>query len=472
MNAPTGKLFVDAVTTFAIDGVEVGQAKTQSHGHLHAQLEPPVNLVGTRKLDIVVRHPQIEAFRTSVDVEIVRPGEAAAWPEATSRRSEGARTTEEEWEGELRVRLLPTNGELPRGLSSVAYLLLTDAEGKPVQGAIKFEKVEGMLDGELAREYRTDALGLAQIELTPVTSLKIEVAATDADGPPEAADSAPRTGEGSLWVDAVVSQFSMRPTQSLAVPGLPVEALVSSLHRSGGVLVDLYESGRWVAADAYGIAPNVSGVRAVVPEDVRADVVRMQVYQDLFEQGTAWDVRWFARAPSQAPSQCSAALGRVLAVLASNDSTVKSWAASVLAEGVATDPARAAGRCSLWLEAALRAMPVHFEPSPILVNSQQTDRDELDAWREQMQSKLIVATTLVLVVGFLFILLLVLQGVQRSQRHAALIREVEIETASDSQLTDAPSFDVEKWLVALRSAIVILTIFTFGAALIMLLGWL
>ena len=238
MNAPTGKLFVDAVTTFAIDGVEVGQAKTQSHGHLHAQLEPPVNLVGTRKLDIVVRHPQIEAFRTSVDVEIVRPGEAAAWPEATSRRSEGARTTEEEWEGELRVRLLPTNGELPRGLSSVAYLLLTDAEGKPVQGAIKFEKVEGMLDGELAREYRTDALGLAQIELTPVTSLKIEVAATDADGPPEAADSAPRTGEGSLWVDAVVSQFSMRPTQSLAVPGLPVEALVSSLHRSGGVLVD------------------------------------------------------------------------------------------------------------------------------------------------------------------------------------------------------------------------------------------
>src|SRR5690606_25616155 len=113
------------------------------------------------------------------------------------------------------------------------------------------------------------------------------------------------------------------------------------------------------------------------------------------------------------------------------------------------------------LEAALLAVPAHFEPAPILINSQRGDREKLAAWREQWQTQIIAATSAVLLIGFLFVILLVLQGTARAQRQRELLREVELETAEESELAEAPSFDAERWLVVLRAVIMILSIFTF-----------
>lgn len=467
LNAPTGNLFVGARTDFQIGSVDVGSAKTESHGHLHARIEPAATLVGRQTMRIAVSHPAVEAFTVDADVEVVSDGGSVKWPEATTRRSEGTSNHEEEWEGELRVRVLPTNGEIPRGLPTVAYLLLTDKEGRPVTGTIMLDKVEGMLAKEIPKGYRTDQLGLAKLDLEAATSLKLTVSATaPAKDKPEA-----RTGKGAVRIHTVPSQFSMRPTQLLAVPGQPVEAIVHSLHRSGGLLVDLYENERWAYADAFGIAPDQSGVRAIVPDDVSADLVRLQVYMDLFDPGSAWDSRWLARASTQAPDECPAAVERVLRQLAAKDAALQGWATAVLESGDVTDPLRAAGRCNLWLEAALLGVPQHFQPSPLLVNSQKDDRDDLDVWRKKMQAQLIVATAGALLAGFLFVLLLVLQGMQRAQEQARLIREVELETSTAEELARVPEFDVEKWLVVLRTIIIIASIFTFGASLLMLLSW-
>ncbi len=468
MNAPTGNLFVDAVTTFEVQGQQVGKATTEPNGHLHAKLEPAAGTTGRVPLRIKIEHAAFDPILIEKEVEVAE-ATTWTWPAATSRMAEGPSEPNDDWTGDLRVRMLPSNREIPRGLPSTSYLLLTDAEGRPVRGTIAIDKIEGMLEGDAPVAFQTDQLGLAPLELVPMTTMKWSITATQAG----AEGSEPvRTGTGSLRIETVPSQFSMRPTQLLAAPGQPVEAVVHSLHRSGGILVDLYHDGRWVDAAAFGMAPDQSGVRAIVPDGVeQGGVVRMQVYKDIFTSENAWDSRWLAVAPDQRPDRCTDAARNTFRLVADRDEKVGPWAKAVLEGGQLDDPRRAAGRCSRWLEAALLAVPQHFEPSPILVNSQKDDREELDVWRKRWQSQLLVATTSVLVIGFLFVLLLVLQGTARAQRQRALIEEVHLETATDDDLEEPQSFDAERWLVVIRSIIMVLAIFTFGASLLMLLSW-
>ncbi len=466
MNAPTGRLFVDATTRFLLGEELIGEAATASHGHLHATLEPDGVSPGPTDLHIEVDHPQIEEFAVDTPVAVVEAPEPMGWPQRTSRRTDDGHQADGEWEGKLRVEVVPTDGEVPRGLPTTLYLRLTDAEsGAPVRGTIAIEKVEGMSEGELPSTVRTDRLGLARVPMTPVTSQRWTLSA-QARGE----DGADLAGTGTVDIHTVASQFSLRMQQSIAVPGQPVDGIVRSLHRSGGMLVDLYDGNHWVYADAFGIAPKEFGVRVIVPDEPREELLRVQVYQDLFGAGKAWDSRWLVRGESASPDACPGALKTVLTALAEHDEPSRRWASNILESGLLDDPTRTA-RCDRWLEAALLAVPHHFEPSPLLVNTQADDREELDTWRQRVQGRLMVATGGVLFVGFAFVLLLVMQGMQRSRRHADALMEVELETIEDGEELSHQGFDVGKALVVMQVVIIVATLFTFGASILMLLSF-
>lgn len=484
MNAPTGNLFVGADTSFKIGEETIGKAETQPHGHLHVQLQPSHAAVGNQNLNLTVDHPLVEEFEVDVPVEVVAEQDSFQWPEATSRQTDEKRSREEEWEGELKVRVLPGDGELPRGLPSTIYLLLIDAEtGAPVQGTIALDKLEGMVDSELPKTFQTDELGLAKVTLTAVTSQRWTLTATASGTADEGDDKAGdkkeqgdkeegegRSGTGTVRIYTVASQFSFSPSRLIAVPGQPVEGLVHTLHRSGGILVDLYDGTRWAHADAFGISAKGAGVRSIVPTDVKSPLVRMQVYQDLFGAASAWDSRWLIVSDSAGPDACEPALRKLLNLHVVHNPDLADWASHAL-KSPALDATFRTGTCSAWLEAALLGVPHRFDPAPLLVNTQKEDREELEGWRKGVQAKLIIATSGVLFVGFAFVLLLVLRGMKRAQMHAQVIREVELETASEAELETPKPFDVDKWLVVLQTVIIIATIFTFGMSLLMLLSW-
>lgn len=460
MDVPTGRLYTNAKTTFAIGNTPIGSASTASHGHLHAELRPPASLAGPQKMTVTVTHPAIEEFRMDADIDVVAQPPPFVWPKATSRLVDEKKSTDAIWTGELRVMAIPPEGEIPRGLPAVAYFLLVDAAtNAPVRGTLQITKLEGMVEKALPTELTTDDLGLVKVSVTAATSLRFTIEASAGE----------RKGSGTVRLSTVPSQFSVAPTSLVAVPGQPLTAQVTTLHRSGGILVDLYDGERWAAADAFGVGPSGAGVRVTVPADARGPLVRLQVYQDLFDAGSAWDAQWLVVGPSAAPNSCPAALDKVLALLETNSERFAGWAKA--ARAIAQGPA-ASARCGHWLQASLLAVPPQFVPAPLLLNTQQGDREELEGWRDEVQRVLIVATALVLLIGFGIVMLLVLQGLARRQQQVDTVRELELELATDEDLASPlPRVDLDRWVLIVQTTIIVLTLFTFGASLLMLLTW-
>jgi len=471
MNAPTGRLFVGAHMRFAVDGARVGEGQTERHGYAHVDLQPTRAMVGEHDLHITFTPPDADPFEVDAPVD-VRPADDGRfeWPEATSRLEEGEdgpSVSDDEWSGALRVDVIPPDGELVRGLPNVVYLLLTDAKTHaPVEGTIAFAKIEGVLDSKLPAEVRTDALGLARLTVTPVGAQTWTVQAT-ADG------DDPATGEGPVRLTTVPAQFSLRMQSRLAIPGENVEGIVESLHRSGGMLVDLYDPDDWIGATAYGLSAGPSGLRLHIPRTPATKLYRVQVYQDLYDPQNAWDVAYLVRSDGAGTAACTKALDWVVARHAEQPGSFGQYASTLDRDRLG--PAHLPGsRCGKWLDAMLLAIPRHFDPPPMMVNSQKADREALEAWRADVQDELIGVTALVLFIGFAVVLLFVLRGVQRSRDHARMLREVDLELADDDAEEPEPPgrFDVEKILVATRATIIVLSLLTFCLALLMILSWL
>lgn len=461
MDAPTGRLYAHAKTTFRIGSTVVGEAETASHGYLHATLRPPASLAGDQKLSVEVDHPGVEELGAEVPTTINTGPERFVWPAGTTRVTDEKESVLAAWDGGLKVLMIPPDGQIARGLPSVAYLLLVDAETEaPVSGTLTVTKIEGMLEKAIPTTLTTDELGLVKLPVAAATSVRLTITATQGE----------RTGTGTVRLNTVPSQFSIDPHQLLAIPGQPYKANVSTLHRSGGILVDLYDGDRWANADAFGIGPQGAGVQVIVPQDVRGPIVAIQVYQDLFDAGTAWDSRWVAIAPSGSPAECRAAVGTVLALHETHSKLYAKWASH--AKSIpALDAQFKIGRCDHWLEAALLAIPHSFVPAPLLMNTQRDDRAELEAWRDGVQRKLMFATAGVLLVGFAYVLLLVLQGLRRREHQSQTMRELELETASADELAQPARIDLERLVLVVQTVIIVLTLFTFGASLLMLLSW-
>lgn len=457
LHSQNGQRLIGAHATWSINGATIGEGETRAGGYVHAALAP--SEATTSQLHVRVLDGAFDPIEVDADVVVAASAAPFAWPEGDSRLSD-EKPTSHPWEGALRVRVIPAGAEVPRGLQSTVYLLVTDAEThEPVQAEVAITKVEGLLEG-LARSAQTDTLGLARFELRAMSSARLTLTVTDT-----APDGTPRTTEGTVRIHSVASQYALQPQQLMVLRGKPVNATVQSLHRSGGLLADLYDGQHWVRAAAFGITADGAGVQLNAPDVLDAPLVRLQVYGDLFTAGNAWDSRWLVPSKGNGPLDCFDALHDVLRLHQSQNTELAGWASAALQ----VEDRSSTTRCAQQLEAALLAVPPEFVVPHARFNTRKAEQDELEAWRADVQTHMLAATVGVLLVGFFIVLLFVAQGLRRREQQAASLREVELESSDLDRLP--PKFDFDRLILVIQSLFVLFTLLTFGASLVMLMTW-
>ncbi|MEZ4458194.1 MAG: hypothetical protein R3E66_00420 [bacterium] len=461
MNAPTGQLFTGAETRFVLNPgpgqLIAGTGETQKHGYVHTTLDVSTVQAGPHKLEVDAKHPLIDEFVASTSVTVVPEPTTRPWEIATSRQSRGPEVLSKEkssdWKGDLTVEPIGPNRELARGLKNLVTLRVVDGEGLPVQAKVTFIKLEGPTEGELPKELTTDEFGLATLQAQPIDSMRWTLRADEVAEPH-------RSGEGSILFSSVASQFSLEMVKNFLAPGESVEGKVTTLHRSGGLMVDLYGGQRWVFADAYGITPNGAGLRVEAPTSVKPKLWRVQVYDDVFSPGNAWDAQWLAVSTD---GTCRSAIDPTLTLLAATPRHAR-FVEGVRKVMVAGKPLSEI-QCNDLLGALLRGFPPHFDEPTLLVNSKAGEEQDLEIWKEQVKRWLHVLIAIALLVAFSVVMVFVAQGVATSQRQQRAIELADLET-------DGDGFDTSKWdriAHVGRAVLFIGTIFLFGAGLLMVL---
>lgn len=462
MNAPTGRLFTSADTTFILDPgsnqVVVGTGRSQKHGYVHTTLDASTAAPGEHVLELRARHSGFDDFVTSTKIEVVAEPRAKPWEQPTSRIStspgqKAERDPKSDWTGDLRVEPMDELGQIARGLDNRITLRVVDREGLPVQAHILFTKLEGPVDGPIPHELQSNAYGLVSLDVKPIGSVRWTMKATeDAD--------AKREGEGSLTLTSVTSQFSLRMMKPFLTPGESVDGKVTTLHRSGGLMVDLFAGERWVFADAYAISPDGAGLRAVAPASVRPNLWRVQVYEDVFAPGNAWDSQWLAVSPD---GQCRSAIDTTLSLLGTlprHTRFVEGVRHVMVAGKPLSEP-----ECNELLDALLRGFPPHFQESTLLINSKADDEKDLAEWKSEVKGWLHILIAIALLIAFAVVMVFVAQGVATSNRQQRAIELADVGMDGDS-LKPSPW---ERMAHIGRAVIFIGTLVLFGAGLLMVL---
>ena len=461
MNAPTGQLFTGATTRFVLNPgpgqLIAGTGETEKHGYVHTTLDVSTIKAGEHTLEVDATHPLIEEFVASTGVTVVPEPTTRPWEVVTSRQSRGpgvlSQTQKSDWKGDLVVEPIGPSNELARGLPNQVTLRVVDQQGLPVQSKITFTKLEGPTESALPKELVTDEFGLATLTVQPIDSMRWTMRADEVAEPN-------RGGAGSVLFSSVASQFSLEMVKNFLSPGESVDGKVMTLHRSGGLMVDLYGGERWVFADAYAITPAGAGLRVVAPGSVKPKLWRVQVYDDVFAPGNAWDARWLA---VSSDGSCRSAIDPTLTLMAA-DSRHTKFVEGVRKVMVAGKPLSEM-QCDALLGALLRGFPPHFEEPTLLVNSKAGEEQELEVWKAEVKQWLHVLIGIALLVAFAVVMVFVAQGVATSQQQQRAIELADLEM-------DGDGVDTSKWdRVAHigRAVLLIGTIFLFGAGLLMVL---
>lgn len=467
-----------------------------------------------------------ETFELVVPVTVSdAPRPHDAWPPPTRRLAPDPKTAHrkpvELSEGPIEIDLLPADAQIPRGLSSVVYLRtrLRDS-GAPVSTRVHFEEAKGMLERVQPANLQTaglqtDELGLARVELVAATDLLWTLRAGDAPGEPSAppqndapappendAPTQPTPSRAKLRITTVPSQFSLQLNHVLALPDTAVDGRVASLYRDEGVMVDLYQHDAWHHADAFGLGPDISGIRVQIPPerlktseidrktpqtgakneyetqyqqkpDVGDDLAlyRVQVYRSVYGADRAWDVDHLVGAAGDSLQDYQRAAHALAAHLAAHtQDPYFGW----LAEH---DPfAQSTSKRALhtWLDAMLTALPRHLAAQPALIDTRHSGQRDLDVRIQKTQARLRTLTQVTLLIGLLIVVYFAMLGVAGYRRQQQLLRDVELEMALDAQgdmPTHAPQDRWERWVVGAQVLIALGTFILFGLGVLMLLSY-
>ncbi|MFU8803963.1 MAG: hypothetical protein ACNA8W_09165 [Bradymonadaceae bacterium] len=462
----------------------LGTGSVGAAGILHLNLEPPADLPeGEYSLGISAVYPDGERFAATGQVVLGHAGEQAKpdWP-TISLRDEPRKhpravvTPEKESDDHPRVAVAvyPPDGELVRGLTNVVFLRTTDPKtGAPLPSRVRLEKTQGVFDGELPGVVTTNRLGLARIEWVPITDTNwtLKVSALGAEAPDEGQEV--EEEEISVRWHTVPAQFSINLPEPIARPGQNLQARVESLFQSGGFFIDLYDDARWLDGAAFGLSEQGGGLQIGIPASMTPPAFyRIQVYQNFYSPSRAWDTAYVARVDESSTQGLRDAAGRLVSFLADNEDDAYY---RYLMEG-ATLELMGTSEVGPALEAYLLAIPRRFEPPMILINTQQADRDALEAWKEKVKADLMVLTFLIFFAGMVAIVYFVFLGVMRQRREALLIQEVDLETdAMDdeaSYLLHQRAIRIERIVVVLQAGIVLTTVLAFALGILMLLSYL
>lgn len=469
LDAPTGRMIRDARLNFSLtrqggdEEIELGRGITGRSGYVHTTLKVD-ELDGSYVLSAAIDTTQLS------DTHIVRsdpfefaPSGSPEWPVATSRLSKGEddwkSSVDDAFEGDLEVLALPGDGELVRGLRNTVWLRMTHKEsGEPVEGEIVLEKVEGSSAEPLKKTHKTDALGLVSLQVEPIGAHRWTLALKSRDG---------LEGRGKVAFTTVPAQFSIELQNPVVVPGEKLRGNVHTLYRRGGFMVDLYDPDHWIAASAFGITNNSGGFEVDVPKEVDSSVVRVQIYESVFDPGRAWDSRYVARLDDGSTAGCREGFRRILDTLAKHEpDTWSVWAA-------ATEPQidhLNLARCHDRIEALLMAYPRRFDPPKLWINSQQDDRAELETWKADVKSGLLLAVIIALLIGLANILAVVFSSMATSSRQRAMMQAEILDF--DGELVSLDGAGIERLAHAARIVIVVGTLILFGIGVVMVLTFL
>jgi hypothetical protein len=475
-----------------VTGERIGRARPGLGGIVHATLDVPEETErGPHDLVVQADGPGMDPFRARTSVQVEASGGGSnLWLPLESRFTDPER--QEEWSagpvieqnGELAVDVLPPDGEVPRGLSAQMHLVTYDAEtGEPVSAEVRFEAIEGLGQWgqgvDLPERVETDEMGLASISFEAAGGQKWSLAASEIDA---SGENEPREGTTKLQLHTVASQISLSLESPYVGRDRRVRGRIDTLFQGGELLVDVYRGPDWLTATGLGLKAR-KGEFEFDAQTVRAKggwLYRLQMSRDFYSAGNAWDVAHLVALESGDKEEMREAVGRTASLVAENrdEAPYFEWVASE--EYAASIPA---GREELeeWLSAYLRAIPRHFARGETLVNSQQADRKQLEAWKDDVQSDLMVVIIAALVGGFAVLLYVIVAGIRRNRRHDRRLREVDDELAADEEGSEADALEPDvtstgplsgRIQAGLLGVVAVATLVMFALGLILLLSYL
>ncbi len=489
-------------------GVLLATPQVEGAALFHAQVRPDVD-PGPYVLSLrAIAGPNAELFeaRSSLRVEAASVrAEEDPWPAQTSRREESHAADVLgvlDSKGPVRIDVLPTQPELPRGLPGEVWLRTTDrATGQPVPCVIDFDEVSGLSEGVgPPRRVETGKLGLGRVRWSPSLAYTWELSTGCSlvreapAGPPlemhiprdtEKGESdevkAPARSTATIHIATVASQTSLvagvRTSRSL-------EGGLQSLHDEGGFFIDVFVGDRWAQAEAFGMSPGGSGWGMPAPEVEGVEVVRVQISLDLFVRGNAWDTRHVvARGPGVSEED---AIGRgwellIARHLASARERAESNATPGNLERVRYwEYLTSSDGKTLWstilpkvkpvaVRAMLAAIPPRYVSPEALINSQRADDEAMAAWREEAREQLIAVIALAMLLGVLALGAIVARGIADAKVRQAMLEEIDLDL-DDDEGADVREIGRRASLSsAIQGFVVFGTIVLFALSLLMLL---
>jgi uncharacterized membrane protein len=134
-----------------------------------------------------------------------------------------------------------------------------------------------------------------------------------------------------------------------------------------------------------------------------------------------------------------------------------------------------------WLRASLEAIPRHFARPEALFNSQESDRADLEAWKDDFQDDLMNVIVVALGAGLLVIAYIALVGYRRRREHQQDLQRIDDEMAEEAAAegrTDGEDIPVvetsrfDNFLAILLGLVALATFVMFAYGLLLVLSYL
>lgn len=430
--------------------IALAPPKVHRSGEMIGQIEPPSDTT-PGDYELVLRAHRVAddpEFIARAPVRLVSAPPRAkrlgaspdllTWPAQTQRRPKRdvgvPRTGTLTSEGEVSIELVQAHAVLGNGLPGTLMLRTTlRATGEPLGCDVTFVTSKGLVEGEpLPGSVRTGGLGLTALKFVPITLHQWELEAECEHK--EQGVRVRHKGSSRLQVDVATTQLELTAINPTPDVGDELEANLTTIHREGAALVDLYRGDTWLWAGTFGFRAYQGGVRG--PTVTQPGLYRMQAHGDIYDAGFAWDSGYFlvpgkpSGANQDALEQAIDELLRVhlehtqdeerkrpLAWLIKHD--VESW------RGASTREKRG------LRDALMMALPVMYTDGEPLINSFDEDQRELDAWKQGVRGELLALVGAALIVGLALLALVVLWGIDQAQRRQRLYDELSEEIDGD-----------------------------------------
>lgn len=464
-----------------------------SSGELLMTVQPPESLPeGDYELRLRVSlAPESPAFEARAPVRLTAPPAHAgaaldAWPIASPRRPiepphTPPRVGRVSGEGEVWIDTLDPRPILSNGLPDEVVLRTWQADsGEPLRCTLRFDTRKGMTerDDMVPAQLETDALGMATLSLTALTLQSWELSAEC----PQPEGAPPLTGKARVQLDVSASQLRVELPQPL-LPHAESELRgnVRAIHRQGEVYADLYRDTQWLQAQTNAVRDHGGGVALTLPPELGGGLYRVQVYNDAYRPGFAWDSAYLWRQESYEQSLDEVIAKLLMFHVKHRENSDADWVKGTraLAETGRLE-ALSEGRKRRLLAQLLEALPRELTLPDPLINSFEQDQRELDAWKKSVRGDLLALIAAALLLGIAILGLVVLWGIDQAQRRNRLYQEVALELDDEADAAEGAGEELARsaraaqrarWMVAIQGGVVFGTLILFAACIWLLMRY-